>query len=337
MMMLAPLPSVATLQSRFSSPAEMTKEYVFRRAPFRQCHASTIVQTRAGTLVTAWFGGTKEGDPDVDIYVSRLTTEAQRTKPMPSATRSAKGRRAQGRSVVEGGDASWSAPMEVADGNVGGESREPCYNPVLFQPANGPLLLFYHIGKPQSWRGYLKTSADDGQTWSTPRRLPDGILGPVKDKPLALPDGTLLCGASEETPTGRQIHFERTGAQGLNWSKTVGLSDPSVQAIQPTILPLGRDRLRAIGRTAKGRVFAIDSTDEGLTWGPLHLLDVPNPNSGIDATRLRDGRYLLVYNPTTKGRSPLSVAISSDAEHWTRALDLETEPGEYSYPAVIQT
>jgi predicted neuraminidase len=45
----------------------------------------------------------------------------------------------------------------------------------------------------------------------------------------------------------------------------------------------------------------------------------------------------LVYNHTTKGRSPLNVAVSSDGKKWTMVVDLEDQPGEYSYPAVIQT
>ncbi len=64
---------------------------------------------------------------------------------------------------------------------------------------------------------------------------------------------------------------------------------------------------------------------------------LPNPNSGIAAVTLTDGRHLLVYNHTPKGRSPLNVAVSRDGKDWQAALVLEDQPGEYSYPAVIQT
>jgi predicted neuraminidase len=67
------------------------------------------------------------------------------------------------------------------------------------------------------------------------------------------------------------------------------------------------------------------------------LTTLPNPNSGTDAVTLRDGRQLLVYNHTGQGRSPLNVAISRDGRNWEAALVLESEPAEYSYPAVIQT
>ena len=75
---------------------------------------------------------------------------------------------------------------------------------------------------------------------------------------------------------------------------------------------------------------------QGGTWTQAHLLDLPNPNSGIDAVGLRDGRVVLIYNDTIKGRTPLNLAISSDGEHFKMFYTLEDEPGEYSYPAIIQ-
>jgi predicted neuraminidase len=183
-----------------------------------------------------------------------------------------------------------------------------------------------------------RTSTDDAQTWSEAARLPDGILGPVKNKPVELPNGDLLCGTSTESAAdGWRVHFERRTLAGV-WSATPPLNDGhEISAIQPSILFLGGEKLRAVGRTKQARLFEIGSQDLGLTWGKMSLLDVPNPNSGTDAVTLRDGRHLLVYNNTPKGRTPLNVALSRDAVAWQPALVLESEPGEYSYPAVIQT
>ncbi len=190
-------------------------------------------------------------------------------------------------------------------------ARYPCYNPVLFQPKNGPLMLFYKAGpSPSSWWGLLKTSSDGGRHWSKEERLPFHILGPIKNKPIELADGTILCPSSTEDH-GWQVHFEFTKDFGKTWTKTDELnSRDKIGAIQPSILTLPGGRLRAIGRTQQQKIFQIDSLDQGKTWGPMSLTSLPNPNSGIDAVTLKDGRHLLVYNPTTHDRTPLTVAIS---------------------------
>jgi predicted neuraminidase len=84
-------------------------------------------------------------------------------------------------------------------------------------------------------------------------------------------------------------------------------------------------------------VFETWSADGGKTWTPLALTALPNPSAGTDAVTLSDGRHVLVYNHTPKGRTPLNLAVSRDGRLWEAALVLENEPGEYSYPAVIQT
>ncbi len=185
------------------------------------------------------------------------------------------------------------------------------------------------------------TSDDDGQSWSPSLRLPDGILGPIKNKPVTLADGTWLCPSSTEESgnTGWCIHFEMTSDGGRTWARTGPINDGvEFGAIQPSILLHPEGRLQAIGRTQlAGRVFSTWSEDSGHSWSELDFLDLPNPDSGTDATTLRDGRHCLIYNPTETGRSPLSLAISADGLSWTRVLDLETVPGEFSYPSILQT
>jgi predicted neuraminidase len=297
--------------------AVVKSEFIYETAPFPSCHASTIAQTESG-LVAAWFGGTAERNPDVCIYVSRDK------------------------------NGKWTVPVAVADGVGFATNRFPTWNPVLFQPANGPLMLFYKVGpKPAEWWGMLITSDDDGKTWSKPVRLPDGILGPIKNKPMQLANGDILCGSSTEGTNGWKVHFERTSDFGKTWTATPPVNDGrKIGAIQPSILFLKDGKLEAIGRTRNDKVFRIGSDDNGATWGKMTLTDLPNPDSGTDAVTLRDGRQLLVYNHNTrdktknKGRSPLNVAISNDGKNWQAALVLEDDadaPNGFSYPAVIQT
>jgi predicted neuraminidase len=289
-------------------PAMVKSEFIYTEAPFPECHASTLAETRQG-LCAAWFGGKHEKSPDVGIWLARHSGEQ------------------------------WTAPIEVANGVESQTQRYPCWNPVLFQCKNGPLLLFYKVGpSPDRWWGMLMSSQDGGLSWSKSRRLPDHIIGPVKNKPIELANGDLLCGSSTEH-AGWRVHFERTPDCGNTWTSTEPVNDSrELGAIQPSFLVHGQKRLQALGRTTRGRIFSIWSDNNGTTWGQMTLTELPNPNAGTDAVTLRDGRHLLVYNHTSRGRSPLNVALSKDGLQWQAALVLENEPGsEFSYPAVIQT
>ncbi|HEU4752820.1 MAG TPA: exo-alpha-sialidase, partial [Armatimonadota bacterium] len=138
----------------------LQQSFLFEQAPFPSCHASTIAELPDRSLVAAWFGGKEEGAPDVGIWLSRKTGDR------------------------------WTAPAQVAAGD-----GVPCWNPVLHQLRRGPLLLFYKMGpSPQTWSGLVQRSSDGGKSWSHPEMLPPGILGPIKNKPFELPDGTLVCG-----------------------------------------------------------------------------------------------------------------------------------------------
>ena len=304
------------LTTRADSQAVILEEFIYERGPYPSVHASTIAETSSGDLVAAWFGGTHERHPDVGIWVSRKAKDG------------------------------WTPSVEVANGVQPDGTRHPTWNPVLFQPRGGPLMLFYKVGpSPQTWWGMLRTSTDGGRTWSEPRRLPDGILGPIKNKPVQLADGTIVSPTSTEsdsTPSRWRVHFERSSDGGRTWTATGPLNDGlTMAAIQPSILFLGGaggSRLLALGRSRQGKVFTTSSDDGGSTWSALSLVDdLPNPSAGTDALTLADGRHLIVYNPVPRGRTPLAVAVSRDGRSWTRVLTLEDQPGEYSYPAVIQT
>jgi predicted neuraminidase len=171
--------------------------------------------------------------------------------------------------------------------------------------------------------------------------LPDGILGPIKNKPVQFANGDMLCPSSTEGEGGWRVHFERTSDLGRTWQATAPVNDGrEIGAIQPSILFHPDGKLQALGRTKQGKIFQIWSDDDGRTWGKMTLTPLPNPDSGTDAVTLKDGRQFLVYNHNgqPKGRSPLNVAVANDGENWQAALVLEDEPGkQFSYPAVIQT
>jgi arylsulfatase A-like enzyme/predicted neuraminidase len=294
--------------------------------PTPQCHSSTIVEATDGNLVTAWFGGTIERHIDNSIWVSR---------------------RLHGK---------WSDPIAVVDGSEGEQSDHRTGNPVLFQPRNGPLMLFYKVvptdnSRASQWWGMLTTSPDGGRSWAKPWRLGTDaalgsrphLIGPVKNSPIQLPDGTIICPSSTEHE-GWRVHFELTRDFGRTWQVIGPINDASrFNAIQPSILRHGKDRWQVLCRSREGVIAESRSADGGRTWGPFNATELPNPNSGTAAVTLKDGRHLLVYNHTVRGgnfpsgRNLLNVAISTDGNSWRPALTLERAKSEFSYPFVIQS
>ncbi len=294
-------------------------EDIFTKAPFAECHASTIVELSNGDLLSAWFGGTEESNPDTGIWMSRRS----------------------------GGK--WNTPVEVVK-----EPKVAMYNPVLFYANDKRLWLYYKYGvHPMSWSAGRMSSTDDGKTWSTPEHLPAGLYGPIRAKPLVLPNGTIVSGTSVESYRSWAVWIERSTDNGKTWSKFGPITVPTAGAdpkgssewdrtdgiIQPSVIALDAKHLRLYARSTSktGKICIAESSDGGVSWTQASTIDVPNPNSGIDAVAMKDGRIVLVYNNTPRGRTPLNLAVSKDGKREFKMFHtLEDQPGEYSYPAMVQ-
>jgi predicted neuraminidase len=283
----------------------MTRHFIFESAPFASCHASTIVETAPGEFLAAWFGGSREGALDVAIWGAAF------------------------------GDGRWSAPEILAD-----EPETPCWNPVLFATADGRVHLYYKAGpNPQSWSGFVRVR-DSHREWSQPAILPAGILGPVKNKPLLLASGRIVSGTSVESYHAWAAWVELSDDDGRTWRRSGPIAVPGEPrgVIQPALFETSTGAIRMLLRSARiGRICEAVSNDGGETWSDARPTALPNPNSGIDAVRLRDGRVALCHNPVERGRTPLMLSVSEDdGVTWREAAVLESEPGEYSYPALVQ-
>lgn len=216
-----------------------------------------------------------------------------------------------------------------------------CWNPVLYTLPTGEILLFYKAGAhPQLWSGFLKRSIDGGKTWLDSFDLPAGVVGPVKNRPLLLDNGTLLCGSSTESLRRWGCWIDITSDEGVTWKKSTPINAGTqlFGIIQPALV-FSKDKIRLLARSHQiGYICTAESNDEGLTWSLASSTSLPNPNSAIDAINLSDGRILLVYNHSKKNRYPLNIALSKDGgKSWDIKLALETQPGEFSYPCAIET
>ena len=296
----------------------------------RELHASSITEARDGALVATWFGGKEENDPSVRIWVSRKQV-----------------------------DGVWGQPV-VVDAGVDtreGKTREySTWNPVLFtDPATGTIYLWYKITGlgPQpgyrNWWGAVRTSDDNGETWSERIWLPEvprdiavfgpynyRATGPVKNRPLVLPDGRLLCGSSTETGEGWRTHFEIY--QAGDWTgqehgvEIVGPIDG--RGIQASMVTLSADR-QWLGAFTRDDGYTT-SKDGGATWSPIEKSPVTT-SKGFHAVTTANGVHFLVFNPD-ESRTPLSLARSLDGENWeTLIVDLQSnEDWSMDYPTIMQ-
>jgi predicted neuraminidase len=150
-----------------------------------------------------------------------------------------------------------------------------------------------------------------------------------------LPDGPIVSGTSVESYQSWSAWIERSTDNGKTWTRH-GPIPAEGGIIQPVVIWMGGTHVRLYARSQFGTIAMADSLDAGVTWSGAHSIDLPNPNAGIDVVRLKDGRFVMVYNHSSTARTPLNLAVSADGDHWKEFHALETDPGEYSYPAMIQ-
>ncbi|MHA1734526.1 MAG: exo-alpha-sialidase [Promethearchaeota archaeon] len=291
-----------------------------------EAHASTLVAgPRAGDLqrlFCAWFCGTREGHVDVAILFSTISYDAGSPPSMAQFT--------------------YSKPFVVAD-----EPERSLGNPVLFWEPGGALHLWYASSDPDDPDDRdlrHQTSPDLGLTWGStttfsPRK---GLF--TRNHLLVLEDGTWLLPLGDEVTYNKRYKtywssvFALSHDRGESWSLSGLYSVKPKGMIQPTVVQRGDGSLFCLNRTRNGWLAGMESRDGGHTWSTPGKTPLPNPNSAVCMVRHSSGDLVLAYNPTREGRTPLSIARSSDGGRtWERLFDLRAVPGSFSYPSLCET
>lgn len=308
----------------------MQKQFVIEKLPTDFCHASAILRLSAGKKLCCWFGGRKEGTADVAVWCSRYD------------------------------NGYWSGPCKLANG------LEANWNPVLFAIKDKIMLFFKEGQKISNWKTLFMESYDKGESWSEPTELvagdESGGRGPVRNKPILLTDGRIIAGGSTERGLWKAF-ADYSDDGGRTWKKSADIgikgllykagektaeSDIAVSmqsfygrgVIQPALWESAPGKIHMLLRSSEGFIYRSDSDDNGMTWLAAYPTQMPNNNSGIDLVKAPfDGCLYLVCNPVAANwgmRSPLSLFKSSDNGcSWQKITDLETDAGEFSYPAII--
>lgn len=274
-------------------------------------HSSTIAQMPNGDLLVTWFGGSSEGKPDVALWSAR--------KPA-------------------GADA-WNKPAPIVD-----EPQVPEGNSVLFTDSKGTVWLFFVRKYDPKWDAwdktylFIQTSNDSGFTWTEPRKITDQMGWMVRNNISEMPDGRLLL----------PIYHEASPVQCLLWlsgdgfktweERRVPVTKPESE--QPAYVYMGGEKFLMYARhvSVPGKIWSARSDDLGKTWFDIKKTKMPNPDSGLNAIRLKSGALVLAYNDSGFYRTPLTVALSTDdGKTWPWKKNLETEKKEFSYPFLIQS
>ncbi len=330
------------------------------------CHGSCLTALPNGSLLCVWFGGSREGAADTEIYYSvGRPGYSGNIKRDDSREYIHDGRVKETLSV----SCDWTEPACITN------MPEACWNPVLLVQHEHVLLFFKTGNKIADWKTMVMVSRADPVYWGHPRPLVPGDStggrGPVRTKPVILPSGRICAGGSIERGDWQcfcdysdnyGITWNRTALMGLNLlalnlpetgePATDNLPAPSVLpplssqsfngrgVIQP-VLWQDKGRLHMYMRSTEGYIYSSVSDDEGKHWTDPRPTELYNNNSGFDVIRTPGGRLFMACNPVRGNwgaRTPLALFMGrEDGSRWEMFLRLEKGSGEFSYPSLTYT
>jgi predicted neuraminidase len=320
-------------------PVSERRSDAFIPSPSPQNHAASFTRLKNGSLACVWFGGTMEGMPDISIHMS----------------------------VFDETTKSWGSTRILQDDR--GRSEQ---NPLLFHAPEGSLWLLYTTqvsGNQDTAVVRRRISHDDGKTFGAATTMIADAGTFIRQPIITCANGDLLlpvfkCRISpgekwNGSTDNAGVYRSRDG--GKSWSYTE--VPDSLGCVHMNIVPITENHMLAFYRSRwADHVYRTESSDGGATWVSPKPTRVPNNNSSIQCTRLRDGRLAMVYNhasqlnatgrrtslyddlesddappgPAPQGRqsfwgaprAPLSLAFSRDFGHtWEDRIDIDTSDG----------
>jgi predicted neuraminidase len=319
-------------------------------------HASCLIELENGDLLVAWYRGTGERSADdVQIVGSRLRTGSPLWEPRFLM--------ADTPGYPDCNPALFAAP----DGSVW------LFWPTILDHRWEGALLKYRRAPEAGERGAPPWDGPPGVLHVTPTGFAaamDQALGQLQEPvgaieetpvdkirerardelyqrlgwmprvhPLVLPSGRWLLPLYSDTFSCSLIAI--SDEKGTSWT----FSQPLIGFgnIQPSLVRRNDGTLVAFMREngKRKKIRMSRSDDEGKTWSPVVDSPLPNPGAGVEAIRLANGRWAIVYNDTTEGRHSLAISLSDDeGATWPVTRPIErTRPGEdaFHYPSIIQS
>lgn len=304
-------PAAVPGQLRAAGPGRME---AFIPSPCVQNHAANLMPLPNGDLGCVWFGGTQEGMADISVYFSRLPA----------------------------GSDTWTPAEKLSDDPARSEQ-----NPILFPTPGGDLWLIWtaqRSGNQDTAFVRRRISPDHGASWGPIETLFEGREGSglfVRQPPAVLDDGTWLLPVfhCHGSPGRKWVGDDDTSAvlistdRGGSW-REVGVPD-SVGAVHMNVLPLRDGSLLALYRSRWADfIYESRSQDRGETWTAPVPTTLPNNNSSIQASVLRDGCVALLFNAinaegVTERRASLYDEIEDEGED-VAVPEAPPEPGRRS-------
>lgn len=347
----------------WAAPAEPAGEYIFPPQG-KHCHGSSIVELPNGDLLACWFYGSGERSAS-DVVVQ--------------GARKAKGAKEWTAPFLMADTPNFSDcnPVLWLDGQ---KRLWLTWISIRADAWEGAILMFRRCDDPRgkaapnwNWQGVIalkpgdefsariqsgfkeltsKTGYEEAMWCGYAPKYSLQLIEASKDllkrqlgwmtriHPLTLKSGRILLPLYSDGYNVSMVAI--TDDNGENWRASepiVGLGP-----IQPTLVQKKDGSIAAYMRDSgqsPDRVMWATSTTQGDTWSIATDTDIPNPGSSLECIVLKDGRWVMIYNDTEKGRHSLALSMSDDEGatwKWKRHIQLdEAKKSGYAYPSMVQT